>query len=71
MYGWFIIQYLIQLTAHISINISTFVVLLLHVLAITGHILGGHLQSYMSMINAVQDVHIYEINIQCYQLKCH
>ena len=53
------LQCLIERIAHVTINISYFVMLLLYVSAHRGHLQGGHSQRNTFIISAVQDVHIY------------
>jgi hypothetical protein len=44
--NWETVQYFVQLIAHVTVNnysVCYFLMLLLHVLASTGHLQGGHL----------------------------
>jgi uncharacterized membrane protein len=52
-----IVQFLIQLNAHVTIAICFFVVTLLHVLAHIGYLQGYHLQRNSFIINSVQDAY--------------
>jgi hypothetical protein len=48
-------QYFIQLTAHVTINIYLFLILLPHVLAHKGHLQGGYSKRKIFIINTAQD----------------
>ena len=50
------IEYLIQLTAHVTRNICYFVMFFLHVSAPVGHLQGGHLQRNTFATNAAKNV---------------
>lgn len=57
------VQYLIQLKAHVTINVCYFVMVILHVSISKGHLQGDYLQRNIFILNAVQDLHIYEFKI--------
>ena len=51
------IQYLIHLIAHLTTNMSYFVVLILHVSAPIGHLQEGNLQQNTFVTSVAQGVH--------------
>jgi len=52
------IQYLIQLTGHVTINICYFIILILCVSALMGNLQRVHLQRSTFTINTLQDMHV-------------
>jgi flagellar biosynthesis protein FlhB len=62
------IQYLIQLTGHVIINICCFIMLILCVSALTGILQSVHLQRSTFTINTLE-MCIYKVKISCCQLK--